>query len=261
MKDMNKIKLFENPEFGKVRVVMDENNEPLFCLSDVCKVLDLCNVSQVKARLNDGVISNEIINDSLGREQQATFINEDALYDVIFDSRKPEAKQFRKWVVSEVLPSIRKTGGYVASTEMFIESYFGNLDDQAKKFLVTTLDDRKRLLEENNAKQQRIEQMQPKEEFYDAVTGSSDTIDMRTVATVLNLGIGRNKIFEILRNNKVLDSKNTPYQAYIDRGYFRTVETSYVKNDGMVCINIKTVVFQSGLNFIRKIVTNNLKNK
>lgn len=258
---MNKIKLFENPEFGKVRVVMDENNEPLFCLSDVCKVLDLCNVSQVKARLNDGVISNEIINDSLGREQQATFINEDALYDVIFDSRKPEAKQFRKWVVSEVLPSIRKTGGYVASTEMFIESYFGNLDDQAKKFLVTTLDDRKRLLEENNAKQQRIEQMQPKEEFYDAVTGSSDTIDMRTVATVLNLGIGRNKIFEILRNNKVLDSKNTPYQAYIDRGYFRTVETSYVKNDGMVCINIKTVVFQSGLNFIRKIVTNNLKNK
>lgn len=233
----------------------------MFCLSDVCKVLDLGNVSQVKARLNDGVISNEIINDSLGREQQATFINEDALYDVIFDSRKPEAKQFRKWVVSEVLPSIRKTGGYVASTEMFIESYFGNLDDQAKKFLVTTLDDRKRLLEENNAKQQRIEQMQPKEEFYDAVTGSSDTIDMRTVATVLNLGIGRNKIFEILRNNKVLDSKNTPYQAYIDRGYFRTVETSYVKNDGMVCINIKTVVFQSGLNFIRKIVTNNLKNK
>lgn len=256
---MRKIKLFENPEFGKVRVVMDENNEPLFCLSDVCKVLDLGNVSQVKARLNDGVISNEIINDSLGREQQATFINEDALYDVIFDSRKPEAKQFRKWVVSEVLPSIRKTGGYVASTEMFIESYFGNLDDQAKKFLVTTLDDRKRLLEENNAKQQRIEQMQPKEEFYDAVTGSPDTIDMRTVATVLNLGVGRNKIFEILRNNKVLDSKNTPYQAYIDRGYFRTVETSYVKNDGMVCINIKTVVFQSGLNFIRKIVTNNLK--
>jgi len=258
---MQTVKLFENPEFGKVRVVMDENNEPLFCLSDVCKVLDLGNVSQVKARLNDGVISNEIINDSLGREQQATFINEDALYDVIFDSRKPEAKQFRKWVVSEVLPSIRKTGGYVASTEMFIESYFGNLDDQAKKFLVTTLDDRKRLLEENNAKQQRIEQMQPKEEFYDAVTGSSDTIDMRTVATVLNLGIGRNKIFEILRNKKVLDSKNTPYQAYIDRGYFRTVETSYVKNDGMVCINIKTVVFQSGLNFIRKIVTNNLKNK
>lgn len=256
---MQTVKLFENPEFGKVRVVMDENNEPLFCLSDVCKVLDLGNVSQVKSRLNYGVISNEIINDSLGREQQATFINEDALYDVIFDSRKPEAKQFRKWVVSEVLPSIRKTGGYVASTEMFIESYFGNLDDQAKKFLVTTLDDRKRLLEENNAKQQRIEQMQPKEEFYDAVTGSSDTIDMRTVATVLNLGIGRNKIFEILRNNKVLDSKNTPYQAYIDRGYFRTLETSYVKNDGMVCINIKTVVFQSGLNFIRKIVTNNLK--
>lgn len=105
------IQIFNNQEFGNVRVVI-KNNEPLFCLSDVCKILEIGNTSQVKARLEDGVISNEVIYDGLGRTQQATFINEDGLYDVIIDSRKPEAKRFRKWVTSEVLPSIRKTGSY-----------------------------------------------------------------------------------------------------------------------------------------------------
>lgn len=258
---MKKIKLFENPEFGKVRVVMDENNNPLFCGKDLASVLGYANTSvAISTHCKTGIdVFCEHANGVGGTNLR--YVKESDVYRLIMHSNLPNAEKFQDWVCEDILPSIRKTGGYVASTEMFIESYFGNLDDQAKKFLVTTLDDRKRLLEENNAKQQRIEQMQPKEEFYDAVTGSSDTIDMRTVATVLNLGIGRNKIFEILRNNKVLDSKNTPYQAYIDRGYFRTVETSYVKNDGMVCINIKTVVFQSGLNFIRKIVTNNLKTK
>lgn len=92
----------------------------------------------------------------------------------------------------------------------------------------------------------------PKVDFYNAVTGSTDTIDMRTVATVLNCGVGRNKIFETLRNKKILDGKNKPYQSYIDRGYFRTIESSYTKPDGSECINIKTVVFQKGLDFIRK---------
>lgn len=96
----------------------------------------------------------------------------------------------------------------------------------------------------------------PKVEFYEAVTGSSDTIDMRSVATTLNCGLGRNKIFAILRYKKVLDNNNKPYQAYIDRGYFRTIESSYTKSDGSQCINIKTVVFQKGLDFIRKILNN-----
>lgn len=98
-------------------------------------------------------------------------------------------------------------------------------------------------------------------EFYDAATGSKDAIDMRLVATTLNMGIGRNKIFEILRNEKILDRKNIPYQKYIDMGYFRTVETSYSKPSGDTCINIKTVVFQKGINFIRNTITKHIKNK
>ena len=105
------LKIFENASFGEIRVAGTSEN-PLFCLADVCKVLDLGNPSQVKTRLDNGVISNEVIPDSLGRQQEATFVNEDGLYDVILDSRKPQAKSFRKWITSEVLPSIRKTGSY-----------------------------------------------------------------------------------------------------------------------------------------------------
>lgn len=111
--------------------------------------------------------------------------------------------------------------------------------------------------EEIEEKNKLLLEQTPKVEFYNAVTGSEDTIDMQTVATVLNMGIGRNKIFEVLRDKRVLDRKNMPYQKYIDLGYFRTVETQYTKSDGTNCINIKTVVFQKGLDFIRKTLTLN----
>lgn len=104
----NELVIFSNPQFGDIRTA-GTSEQPLFCLADVCKALGLENSRQVKQRLDDGVISNDIILDSLGRKQQAVFINEDGLYDVILDSRKPEAKAFRKWITSEVLPSIRKT--------------------------------------------------------------------------------------------------------------------------------------------------------
>lgn len=111
---MNTIQIFKNPEFGEVRTAGTPEN-PLFCLMDICKALGLTQ-GHVRERLDDGVVSTEPISDSLRREQLANFVNEDGLYDVILDSRKPEAKKFRKWVTSEVLPSIRKSGGYIASS-------------------------------------------------------------------------------------------------------------------------------------------------
>jgi prophage antirepressor-like protein len=91
-------------------------DNPMFCLTDVCKALGL-EAKHVMERLDDGVVSTDIIIDRLGRNQNANFVNEDGLYDVILDSRKPEAKAFRKWVTSEVLPSIRKTGSYSVEQE------------------------------------------------------------------------------------------------------------------------------------------------
>jgi len=113
------------------------------------------------------------------------------------------------------------------------------------------------LIEANTMLQEahkQIEEMAPKAEFYDQVTDSRDTIDVGEAAKVLNMGMGRNTLFELLRRKKVLMDNNQPYQKYIDAGYFRTVETQYIDIYGATRINIKTIVFQKGLDFIRKIV-------
>ena len=107
---VNQLQIFSNEEFGEIRTAGTWEH-PLFCLADLCRVLEL-DSSAVMRRLEDGVITNHPILDKLGRLQNANFVNEDGLYDVILDSRKPEAKKFRKWITSEVLPAIRKTGEY-----------------------------------------------------------------------------------------------------------------------------------------------------
>lgn len=108
---MDELKIFNSSEFGEIRTVM-KNGEPMFCLADVCKALDITHVTDVKNRLKqDGVGTAEVI-DSMGRKQNATFINESNLYKTIFQSRKESAERFTDWVTTEVLPSIRKTGAY-----------------------------------------------------------------------------------------------------------------------------------------------------
>lgn len=102
--------------------------------------------------------------------------------------------------------------------------------------------------------QKQIEAMKPKVEFYDAVAGSKDAIEMSQVAKVLDFKIGRNKLFELLREKKILRETNEPYQKYVDCGYFRVIEQRYNKGDGSIGINIKTLVYQKGLEYIRKIV-------
>lgn len=108
--NMNDLQIFSNSEFGEIRTIT-KDGEALFCLGDLCRILEL-TAKGVKQRLTDEVISNYPIPDSLGRIQNTIFVNEDGLYDVILDSRKENARKFRKWVTSEVLPSIRKTGSY-----------------------------------------------------------------------------------------------------------------------------------------------------
>lgn len=110
-----------------------------------------------------------------------------------------------------------------------------------------------RLALEVEKQQAQIESLKPKAEFFDAVTDSKDAIDIGNVAKILNLGIGRNQMFEFLRSRNVLMRNNVPYQRYIDCGYFRIIEQKYQKADGSTHINIKTLVFQKGMDFILKI--------
>lgn len=235
------LKIFESPEFGKVRVKVIDG-EPMFVGRDVAISLGYAKPSNAIAQHVDVEDTlKQGIPDNQGFIQQTTIIKESGVYSLIFGSKLQSSKKFKKWVTSEVLPSIRNNGGYIANQEnMTPEQIVANALIVAQNII--------------NTQKKELEEAKPKIEFYDTVTGSSDTIDMRTVATVLNLGVGRNAIFEILRDCKILDRRNIPYQTYIDRGYFRTVESSYTKPDGTNCVNIKTVVFQKGLDFIRKII-------
>lgn len=133
---MKNIQIFKNNEFGAIRTKIIKD-EPYFCLPDVCGALEIKNISQLKTRLNkDGVIISEVI-DSVGRKQNANFVNELNLYKVIFQSRKESAERFTDWVAGEVLPSIRKTGGYqkpatIAEQIGLLATGYGDHEDRIK---------------------------------------------------------------------------------------------------------------------------------
>lgn len=150
--------------------------------------------------------------------------------------------------------------GYDANLRMKIINRWEELElKERQKFQVpTTFAEALRLAAEQQEKieeqQKLIEAQTPKAEFYDEVVDSKDAIDMQAVAKVINMGIGRNKLFEFLRNDKVLMQNNQPYQYYIDLGWFRVIESKYTKPSGDICINLKTVVFQKGVDGIRKLI-------
>lgn len=239
---MNNVEIFDHTEFGEIRTIALDG-QPMFCLADVCRALELTQPSKVKERLNEKGV-NTIPTLTTGGTQNLLYINESNLYKTIFQSRKPSAEKFTDWVTSEVLPSIRKHGMYA------VDDLIANPELAIKAF--TALKEER---EKNKALQADNERMKPKEEFFDAVTDSKDAIDMGQVAKVLNYPkIGRNKLFEILRENGILQQNNQPYQTYIDRGYFRVVEQKFEPSPGEIRINIKTLVFQKGIDYIRKIL-------
>ena len=237
---MNELQIFNNEEFGSVRTIT-KDNEPMFCLADVCRALELEQVSRVKSRLKEDGVTNSKVIDRLGREQEATFINESNLYKVIFQSRKPSAERFTDWVTDEVIPSIRKNGGYIANQEqMTPEQIVANALIVAQNII--------------SQKDRQIEEMKPKAEFFDTVADSKTAISMNEVAKVLNIkGYGRNNLFEFLIENKVLDRWNVPYQRYIDNGWFRVIEQKYQKN-GEPVITTKTLAYQKGVDGIRRMI-------
>lgn len=234
---MNDIKVFENDAFGSVRT-MDMEGEVWFVGKDVAEILGYTNPSKALADHVDeeDKLNNESLS-SLG-QRGGWLINESGLYSLVLSSKLPTAKQFKRWITKEVIPSIRKTGGYFATPKTYVE---------ALRALADAEEEKERLALEN-------EEMKPKAEFYDDVTGSSDTIEIGEVAKVLNCGIGRNKLFDFLRKEKVLMKNNIPKQHFVDEGYFRVIETKYTKPNGDVSINLKTVVYQKGVDYIRKLL-------
>ena len=254
---MDEIRIFSNDVFGEIRTA-GTPDAPMFCLSDVCKALGL-SAKGVNQRLTKEVISNYPL-ETAGGTQQALFVNEDGLYDVILDSRKPEAKAFRKWVTSEVLPSIRKTGGYIATTSTMTDT-----EIMAKAILLAnnTIEQRNariKELEDTNEKQTNtIARLQPKAEFADAAFKAEGKVDIGQAAKILGLPFGRNTLFKKLKEKGIFfGSRNEPKQRYIDAGYFELSQLPPIKRDHHPdLIVMKCTCTQKGLAYINHLFGGN----
>ena len=239
---MNELQIFNSEEFGEVRTVV-LNSEPMFCLADVCKALDIKNATDVAKRLDD----DERTRLNLGRQGETNFVTESGLYAVILRSDKPNAKKFRKWVTSEVLPSIRKNGGYIAGQETLSD------EELLSKALMVA---QRKIDEKNNIiamQDSRIQGMIPKEIFADAVSASHTSILVGDLAKLIcqnGVQIGQKRLFEWLRENNFLiksgASRNMPKQRYVEQGLFEVKESNIQNPDGSVRITKTTKVTGKG---------------
>lgn len=242
---MNELQIFNNQEFGQVRVI-NKSGEPWFVAKDVCGILEIRNSRDAMDRLSESM-KGVATTDTLGGRQEMNIVSEAGLYKLVFTSRKPEAERFTDWIASEVIPSIRKHGAYM--TPETIEKTLSSPD-----FIIQLATKLKEHQAEIAAQKQYIKALEPKAEFFDAVADSKTAIEIGEAAKVLDAGIGRNRLFKLLREKNILMNNNQPYQEYIDRGYFRVIEQKYTKPDGTTHINIKTLVYQKGLDYIRKLL-------
>ena len=219
----NKIKIFENEEFGKIRTVII-NGEPWFVGKDVAVILGYSkprNAIATHVDCEDKKVAP--IQGDLGGTQQMIIINESGLYSLILSSKMPKARDFKRWVTSEILPTIRRTGGYVADEDIFIENYLPFLEEPYKGLF------RLQIMAINQLNE-RIRHDQPLVDFANQVAGTENVIDMNAMAKLAveeNIPIGRNRLFRWLRENGILMSDNLPYQKFIDRGYFAVKESVF----------------------------------
>jgi prophage antirepressor-like protein len=240
---MNKLEVFEF-EGNRVRTQVDANGNPLFCVKDVCTGLFIVNSRQASTVLKD----NERVSvqwTTSGGLQKLTFTTESGLYKLIMQSKKEEAQKFKDWICETVLPSIRKTGSYSmipAKPDYVLPNNF----KEALLMLIEAEDVKEALTNE-------IKLLQPKADFYDAVIPIESSIDVGAAAKVLNCGMGRNKLFEFLRDRRLLQDDNEPYQKYVNQGLFE-VELIPVMINGIKDVKTKTLVTPKGLEYINKLI-------
>lgn len=219
---------------ASLRTLTDEAGEPWFVAKDVCDILEISNPSDALKRLDD----DERSRFNLGRQGETNIVNEAGLYVLVLGSRKPEAHEFKRWVTHEVLPQIRKTGGYIPTTDA---------DDDmtilAKAVMIgqRTMEAQKQKIAEQ---QTRIVELEPKARFADAVAASDGTCLVGELAKMLRqngMDIGQNRLFRLLQADGYLgksgSNRNVPTQRAMDLGLFRIKETTVTHADGHTTVS------------------------
>lgn len=249
---MNELQIFENEEFGSVRTIT-KDNEPWFVASDIAKALGYRMASDLARRIDEDDKGTHIMS-TQGGEQAMLIINESGFYSAILGSNLESAKRFKHWVTSEVLPSIRKNGGYISGQETLTDEEL-----MAKALLVANnkIKERDAIIERQQSK---IEADKPKTIFADAVSTSHTSILVGDLAKLIcqnGVQIGQKRLFDWLRDNGYLIkcgmSRNMPMQRYIEQGLFEVKESTVQNPDGSVRITKTTKVTGKGqIYFVNK---------
>lgn len=229
---MNEIRTFVNEKFGSVRV-LEKNNEPWFVAADVCRALGVGNPSQALTRLDeDEKLTTLISNEGAATGMSSlSFVSEPGLYSLILGSRKPEAKLFKRWITHDVIPTIRKTGGYVANDDLFIETYLPNADESTKIMFKSQL----QVIQDLNHK---IALNAPKVAFAEKVSASEAAITVAQMATLLKqngVKTGQNRFYAWLRENGYCVAtgarRNAPTQKSLELGILEAQEVVFKAGD------------------------------
>ena len=249
---MNNLQIFSNEEFGQVRTVM-LNDEVWFVGKDVAGILGCSNTRKALTDHVDKEDKGVTKCDTPGGIQLLTIINESGLYSLILSSKMPNAKRFKHWVTSEILPSIRKHGAYM--TEQTLEQALTSPD-----FLIQLATKLKDEQEKNKALTEANNRMRPKEIFADAVMTSEHSILIGELAKLIaqnGYAIGQKRLFAWMREHGYLlkqgGSYNLPAQRYVEAGLFEIKESSISNPDGSVRLTRTTKVTGKGqVYFINK---------
>ena len=231
---MNEIQVFDNGEFGSIRALLDENGEPCFVTKDVLGILELDRTALRK--LDDDEKGVDLIH-TLGGNQEVSTVTEPGFYKLVMRSRKPEAKAFQRWVTHEVLPALRRDGGYMVARDETPEQTMA----RAVLLAQQTIDRQKSRIAGLEAEN---EKMRPKALFADAVAASDGTCLIGELAKMMRqngVEVGQNRLFAMLREDGYLgnvgQNRNVPTQRAMDLGLFRIKETAVTHSDGHVTIN------------------------
>lgn len=219
---MNELMTFVNEEFGTVRSTVI-NGEPWLLGKDIADILGYTNTPKA---IRDHVDTEDKLTERIvlsGQNRSVIFINESGFYSLVLSSKLPNAKKFKHWVTGTVLPTIRRTGGFVANEDLFVNTYLPFADDETKNMFRLQCQVIKQLNE-------RIRRDEPKVRFADHVSDSVNLIDMNDMAKLCadhGIRIGRTRLFRWLRSKGILMGGNLPYQEYIERGYFKVKESVF----------------------------------
>lgn len=246
----NQITIFNSPQFGEIRTAGTAEN-PLFCLGDLCRVLEL-RVDGVTPRLKKDGYNRIGVIDKLGREQQSIFVNEQNLYKVIMRSDKPQAEPFQDWVCGEVLPTIRKTGGYIATA---VEMSDAEIMARAMTIAQNTIANRnariQELENENAGQKQLIAQMQKGNNYLNVILESKGTLATTQVAADYGMSaVSFNKRLKEMRIQRKVNGQWILYTEFMGKGYVHSKTIAFQHSDGRPDTRLSTEWTQRGRMFL-----------